>query len=209
MRRRGQPDAAAERREGVDHPPVAPVPQQLVGQHLVAHQLDSFMADHYPSVVRTVAVACGDVGLAHDAVQDALARALDQQRRGRPIEHLPGWIVVVALNHLRSSFRRRGRETRALSRMTSSGTAPTTTVDDPILIDLQRAIVLLPMRQRQCVVLHHLQGYGVDELSVLLGISSGTVKSALFRGRDALRRSLTDRDVDDPPVSPTTQEAAS
>ena len=202
MWRRRQPDGPAERREGVDHPPVA-----VVG--LVTHQLDSFMADHYPAVVRTVAVACGDVGLAHDAVQDALARALDQQRRGRSIEHLPGWIVVVALNHLRSSYRRRGRETRALSKLTSDETSPSTALDDPILIDLQRAIVLLPMRQRQCIVLHHLQGYGVDELSVLLGVSSGTVKSALFRGRDALRRSLTDRDVEGPPASPTTQEAAS
>lgn len=209
MWRRGQPDRLVERREGVDHPPAAAGTQQLGIQQLGIQQLDSFMADHYPGVVRTVAVACGDVGLAHDAVQDALARALDQQRRGRAIEHLPGWIVVVALNHLRTSFRRRGREVRALSMLQVDDAAPSTGLDDAILIDLQRAIVRLPLRQRQCVVLHHLQGYGVDEISVLLGVSSGTVKSALFRGREALRRSLSDRDVDGPPRSPSTQEAAS
>jgi RNA polymerase sigma factor (sigma-70 family) len=180
----------------VEHQPVA-----------LATPLDAFMADHYPGVVRTVAVACGDITLAHDAVQDALARALDQQRRGRTIDHLPGWIVVVALNHLRSSFRRRGSEAKALSRLSSGDSAATTPVDDPMLIDLQQAIVRLPMRQRQCIVLHHLQGYGVDELSTLLGVSSGTVKSALFRGREALRRSLTSADV--PPRPATTQEAAS
>jgi RNA polymerase sigma-70 factor, ECF subfamily len=169
------------------------------------HQLESFMADHYAGVVRTVAVACGDVALAHDAVQDALARALDQQRRGKTIDHLPGWIVVVALNHLRSTFRRRSREARAMSTMRVADGVMTAALDDSMLIDLQRAIVRLPMRQRQCIVLHHLQGFGVAEVSVLLGVSSGTVKSALFRGRDALRRSLGEVD---PHVRPTTQEAA-
>jgi RNA polymerase sigma-70 factor (ECF subfamily) len=194
--RRRQPNASAERRDGVDHPPAA----------IAAHQLDTFMADHYSGVVRTVAVACGDVALAHDAVQDALARALDQQRRGRSIDHLPGWIVVVALNQLRTGFRRRGREARALS-MLPINDIVSTGLDDSMLIDLQQAIVRLPMRQRQCVVLHHLQGYGVDELAALLGVSSGTVKSALFRGREALRRSLGDSDPQPSPVS--TQESAS
>jgi RNA polymerase sigma-70 factor (ECF subfamily) len=189
----------------VDHPPVT----------LATHQLDAFMTDHYSGVVRTVAVACGDVSLAHDAVQDALARALDHRRRGRAIDHLPGWIVVVALNQLRTTFRRRGREARALSLLPAIERVDRG-LDDSTLIDLQQAIVRLPMRQRQCIVLHHLQGYSVDEVAALLGVSSGTVKSALFRGRDTLRRALGDTDAPAvaPPLSPagpqahTTQEAA-
>ena len=194
-RRRRQPNEPLERRDGVGAPPVA----------LATHQLDSFMADHYAGVVRTVAVACGDVALAHDAVQDALARALDQQRRGKSIDHLPGWIVVVALNQLRSTFRRRGREARAMSRLPRDEAFGRGAPDDSTLIDLQQAIVRLPMRQRQCIVLHHLQGFGVDEVAALLGVSSGTVKSALFRGRDALRRSLGDADSHAPSAK---QEAA-
>jgi RNA polymerase sigma factor (sigma-70 family) len=170
---------------------------------LETDQLDTFMAVHYPSVVRTVAVACGDVALAHDAVQEALARAMDQQRRGRSIDHLPGWIVVVALNQLRTSFRRRAREARAVSLLSAAGDPAMGALDAGALIDLQRALVQLPLRQRQCVVLHHLHGYGIDELSVLLGVSGGTVKSALFRGREALRHALS------VPEPTTTQEAAS
>jgi RNA polymerase sigma factor (sigma-70 family) len=199
-RRRCQPKALPERRLCVDDRTVT----------LETDQLDSFMADHYPSVVRTVAVACGDIALAHDAVQEALARALDQQRRGRSIDHLPGWIVVVALNQLRTSFRRRGREARALLLLSARDDGAASSLDTPSLIDLQRAIVRLPLRQRQCIVLHHLRGYGVDELSTLLGVSSGTVKSALFRGRESLRRSLSVTEVSVLPTHPptTTQEAA-
>ncbi len=174
--------------------------------------LDRFMSDHYSGVVRTVAVACGDVALAHDAVHEALARAIEQRRRGRSIDHLPGWIVVVALNQLRSSFRRRTRESNALARVPIGNEANRPGLDDASLIDLQRAIVLLPMRQRQCIVLHHLHGYGVDELSWLLGVSSGTVKSALFRGRESLRRSLspTDGGSPQPPTTtPNEREATS
>jgi RNA polymerase sigma factor (sigma-70 family) len=118
---------------------------------------------------------------------------------------------VVALNQLRTTFRRRDRESRALSLLSTRDDGGATSLDASSLIDLQHAIVDLPMRQRQCIVLHHLQGYGIDELSALLGISSGTVKSALFRGRDSLRRSLSVADVTVQPRSPrpeTTQETA-
>lgn len=59
---------------------------------------------------------------------------------------------------------------------------------------LIEAVLALPDPQRHVIVLHHVEGMKVDEISQLLGIPSGTVKSRLARGREMLRRNLFGRD---------------
>jgi RNA polymerase sigma-70 factor (ECF subfamily) len=55
------------------------------------------------------------------------------------------------------------------------------------------------MSQRQPVVLHHLLQMPVEEVARELGISTGSVKARLFRGRRALATQLTEpaREVPD------------
>jgi RNA polymerase sigma-70 factor, ECF subfamily len=57
-------------------------------------------------------------------------------------------------------------------------------------VDLIRALAALPLGQRQAIVLHHLVGRSVDEISRQLGVPSRTVKARLARGRTALARRL-------------------
>jgi RNA polymerase sigma-70 factor, ECF subfamily len=57
-------------------------------------------------------------------------------------------------------------------------------------VDLIRALRALPLGQRQAIVLHHLVGRSVEEISRQLGVPSGTVKARLARGRTALARRL-------------------
>ena len=60
------------------------------------------------------------------------------------------------------------------------------------VIDLERALALLPDRQRVVVVLHDVEGYTHQEIAEQLGIASGTAKATLSRARSALRRMLND-----------------
>jgi RNA polymerase sigma-70 factor (ECF subfamily) len=53
-------------------------------------------------------------------------------------------------------------------------------------VDIARALALLPVGQRQVVVLHHLLDLPVDEIARALGVPTGTVKSRLSRARTAL-----------------------
>jgi len=60
------------------------------------------------------------------------------------------------------------------------------------VIDLERALSMLPDHQRVVVVLHDVEGYTHDEIARQLGIASGTAKATLSRARSALRRMLND-----------------
>jgi RNA polymerase sigma factor (sigma-70 family) len=157
--------------------------------------LDRFLEHDYERVVRTVALACGDAGRAQDAVQHALATALDTQRRGRAIEHLVPWVITVAINSNRRHFRRQAVEARSYARL-----APLQRdqhdAEDAAFADLHAAIVLLPLRQRQAIVLYYLHDLDVTTIGIVLGVRPGTVKTALSRGREALAVALRSGDDD-------------
>lgn len=55
---------------------------------------------------------------------------------------------------------------------------------------LAKALEALPFDQRNCIVLFDVQGYDYAEIAGIMGISVGTVKSRIHRGRAVLRKSL-------------------
>lgn len=62
-------------------------------------------------------------------------------------------------------------------------------------MELVQALAVLSVKQRMAVVLHHLEGLSVAETAREMGVSPGTVKAHLHRGREALRPLLEDRDA--------------
>lgn len=57
-------------------------------------------------------------------------------------------------------------------------------------LDMLRALDELPRMQRAVLVLQYFEDRSLDEVGVLLGISTGSVKTHSHRGRAALRGSL-------------------
>jgi RNA polymerase sigma-70 factor (ECF subfamily) len=55
---------------------------------------------------------------------------------------------------------------------------------------LRAAIEALPEKYRAVITLFHLQGKQYDEIATVLGLPLGTVKTHLFRAKDALRAAL-------------------
>jgi RNA polymerase sigma-70 factor (ECF subfamily) len=58
---------------------------------------------------------------------------------------------------------------------------------------LDRALALITSDQRNAIVLFDIEGYDYAEIAELTGVSLGTVKSRIHRGRLALRGLLEDR----------------
>jgi RNA polymerase sigma-70 factor (ECF subfamily) len=146
--------------------------------------VEQLVRAEYVRMVRAVALSCGSVPVAEDAVQEALARAWDRARRGERFEHLAGWVVTVALNLTRSRFRSARRE-RPLDER-----AERVVEHEVELIDLAAAVDGLPRRQREVVVLHYYLGYEVRLIASLLDVSEGNVKNALHRARASLAHAL-------------------
>jgi RNA polymerase sigma-70 factor (ECF subfamily) len=168
---------------------------------------DSFaeaaVAEHL-RLVQVVFLVTGDRGLAEEGAQEALLRAWERVDRGIPLDSLTAWTTTVALNWCRTQLRRRGAESRALRRL-----RPTERSVDPpglpMAPDVHQAILRLPFRQREVVVLHYLLDQDVATVARTAGVSTGAVKNALFHARLALARHLgVDADpVDVPAPAPT------
>jgi RNA polymerase sigma-70 factor (ECF subfamily) len=138
-----------------------------------------------PPLLAAVALHCGDVGVAEDAVQEALVRLwLRRDRVANP----RAWAYRVAFNQATSGFRRRRTERRALDRLTRrEGGSPRPEHGVESALDLRAAIARLPDRQRQAVLLRYLADFDLTDVAEVMGCAEGTVKSHLARGLDALR----------------------
>jgi RNA polymerase sigma-70 factor (ECF subfamily) len=163
----------------------------VLGSHEEGALLDDgdireFLRTTYPQIVGAVAVATGDRAAAEDAVQEAVLRAWQRSERGEQIDRLDAWVATVALNLSRSRFRRLGAERRARSKLPAPSPDA---VDDRL--DVSRAVVRLPRRQRQAVVLRYLLGHTTAEIARAMGTSEGTVKSQLSKARARLAQDLS------------------
>src|SRR5206468_1238956 len=122
------------------------------GGELDEETIREFLATEYPRLVGAIALVSGSRPAAEDAVQEALARAWERSERGERIESLRAWVMTVALNLVRSGFRRRRAERQANSRLAEGrGAAGPSTAEDRI--DVSRALSGLPRRQREATFL--------------------------------------------------------
>ena len=94
------------------------------------------------------------------------------------------WLTRILVNQCRDMLRRRRREPLGLD------------VDVPASdclcedLHLRQALQGLPEKYRLLLVLHHLEGYSVEEVSGMLGIPRKLVVSRLHQARKALRSGL-------------------
>ena len=115
---------------------------------------------------------------AEDVAQEACARACS--RWNQVGEHAVPWTVRVAGNLAIDVVRARRRRPPPPGEFGS----------DPRLeerLDLQKALLSLPRRQRQAVVCRYLADLSEAETARVLGMSLGTVKSTSARGLAALK----------------------
>jgi len=142
---------------------------------------------------------------AEDVVQDAAVRALLYFRtftggNGR------AWFLRIVRN---TCYLRRGRHAAAaLDPFDEEHHSVNQSLPDPeaqllrtdVAGRIQAAIATLPARARRILVLRELEDLSYQELAEALHIPAGTVMSALFRARRALR------DVLDPQTRPTQEQ---
>lgn len=132
-------------------------------------------------------------------MEEALARAWERSERGERIESLRAWVFKVATNLVKSGFRRLAAERRAKSlleggRHRAEGLTSDRSND---LVDLRRALAMLPARQREATVLRYYLDMDVREIAQALGVNEGTAKTALFRARQALAQALGEHDAEE------------
>jgi len=133
---------------------------------------------------------------AEDVAQETLLRAYRKFDRLRDPARFRAWLVRIAFRLALDRLRARGRrETRETSWVYPERTQGPPTAEDlaastEFRARLERAMEELPERLRMVLLLAAMQGYTLEEVSALLGIPMGTVKSRLFFARKQLAEKL-------------------
>ena len=154
---------------------------------------DAFAAlftDRSVPLYRYLSRLSGDPDLAEDIVQECFVKL---HQRGAMPDDPPAWLVTVAHNLWRDDRRRGARRGRLLLERTAEipigdarPAADTATLAAERVDAVRRALVLLPPRDRQLLLLRH-EGYGYREIADLLHIPPGSVGTMLARATDAFR----------------------
>jgi len=132
---------------------------------------------------------------ARDATQEAFFAVFRKISSFRGDAAFTTWLHRIALNACYDALRRRRRD--------PVGDLPENEPDthsvDPAeraadVVDVQRALMLVPEDFRSVLIMHDVQDMPYDQLSEVLGVPTGTVKSRLHRGRLALADLLSGTD---------------
>lgn len=149
---------------------------------------------------------------ADDALQAGLLSAYRSLDRVEPT-NLRGWFVRIVENAARDLMRRERRhptlpfasepsdvagegaprERRAAAPEAGPTFDPAERAQaSELAAELATALLAIPEERRRAILLFGVDGYDYAEIAELTGVSVGTIKSRISRGREELRRHLAD-----------------
>jgi RNA polymerase sigma-70 factor, ECF subfamily len=161
--------------------------------------LGPLMERHHRRIYRIALSYLRDADEALDAVQETFVRAFKNAARWDPASEALPWLVRIAVNHSIDRYRRSRRRMaseEALepdhdARITATDPSPERAVFGREVSErVAAAVRRLPDRQRDVFLLRHYDEMSLEEISVALDMSLGTVKSSLHRAVHRLRAEL-------------------
>jgi RNA polymerase sigma-70 factor, ECF subfamily len=133
----------------------------------------------------------GDRTDALDATQDAFLTLFRRATSFRGEAAFTTWLYRIATNAAHDVLRKGARAPVPTEEIVDEPRASTSIEDSVALrVDLRYALAQLPEDYAQAVALHDLGGVPYDEIAAITGVSLGTVKSRISRGRRRLAEVL-------------------
>lgn len=159
-------------------------------QTLAYPSFASYVKARQPVLLRTARSLTANPSDAEDLLQTALAKTYVAWERIEDHRALDGYVRRALLNTRTSQWRKRKVDEFATDEIPEPDLVPGD--DDPAeqqaLHDaMWRAIMKLPARQRAMVVLRYYEDLSEVQTAEVLGVSVGTVKSAVSRALGKLR----------------------
>ena len=160
-----------------------------------ASELERLVEQYQTAVLRTCYLYLCDRSQAEDAVQETFLKVYKGLDTFRGESSEKTWIMKIAMNTCYKM--NRSGWSRFINRRVTPEMLPETSVpfeekDD----ELTRAVIRLPIRLREVILLYYYQGLNVNEIAEALGISQPSVSGRLKRGRERLKDMLEGREND-------------
>jgi len=122
-----------------------------------------------------------------DAIQETVFKGWMKKSFLRDEAFFETWLVRILINECRNILRRRKTEAAEYSDQIDSGYREDTIAD----VHLHQALLSLPEKYRMPLLLHHLEGYRLDEIAQMLDVPRTMVKSRLHQARKKMRELLS------------------
>jgi len=133
---------------------------------------------------------------ANDLVQEAAVKAIAGRASFRPGTNFAGWVFRIQRNEFISGLRRQRPTVPIDTTVVESLTTRPTQENNLVTREFLRAFAQLNPGQREALVLAMVDGLPYEDIAEQVGVSVGTVKSRVSRGRATLARLLLDDDGD-------------
>ncbi|GAB4469161.1 MAG: hypothetical protein OHK0029_41710 [Armatimonadaceae bacterium] len=186
---------------------VEPRPSSESGRQSRHASFEEQMLPHLDALYRTAVSMTKNAGDAEDLVQETYLRAYQFFSQFQGGTNARAWLFRIMTNLYINSYRRRTREPERVSydeledfylynrlsdaQSSSSGMSPEEIVIQQVQGDAIRAAIdKLPEEYRETVVLADINEFSYQEISEILEIPIGTVRSRLSRGRRLVQKAL-------------------
>ena len=161
--------------------------QQLLQRRMFDEALQRLLEGYQHKVFRMAVAMLRDTGRAEEVTQDIFLKVWRALPSYDGRAQVSTWLYAIARNACLSAIRAESyRRTEPLENVTEPA-SPAPRGGD---VDWDRLLTKLPETQRQVVTLYYFEDRDVKEVAERLGLAVGTVKSHLFRARQALAEML-------------------
>ncbi len=143
----------------------------------------------------------GDYEACADVVQETMIKVYRYKDSYSSVAKFSTWVYTIAGNLARTEYRRQRRrnifsindygEDHKTYDLPDESYRPDVITDSGIKDEIiQKALLKVKEAYREAVILRDIQGMSYEEISEILGVNEGTVKSRINRGRAQLQELL-------------------
>jgi RNA polymerase sigma factor (sigma-70 family) len=154
------------------------------------HEASAQLLSCLPSLRRYARALVGDRNGADDLVQDTLERGWRKLTTRRRDGDMRAWLFTIMHNLHIDQYRKPAIVTEELDDSTSFQAMPGDHTQGLQLREMDRALAMLPVEQREILLLVGLEQMPYEQVAETLDIPIGTVMSRLSRARERLRQAL-------------------
>jgi RNA polymerase sigma-70 factor, ECF subfamily len=180
--------------------------EQLIAKFQVGDlsAFDQIVERYQGQLINFVGRLLNDRNAAEDIVQETFLRVYRNKHRYKEIARFSTWIYTIAGNLARTELRR--RKIRNFFSISQRGEGekdyeiPDTDIDVEKSVEgsmvkemILREVMKLPVYFREVIILRDLQDLSYEEISQILNVPLGTVKSRVNRGRSQIQKRLKGR----------------
>lgn len=167
-------------------------------------QAFSQLIDKYKSMVYNLAYRmCSNYHDSEDITQEAFVKSFQSLSHYNPAFRFSTWLYQITMNIIKDRLKKKNIETISFDnffsdkRIMDEGIVSGQENNPENQLDrqedkekIQQAIMSLPIKYREIIVLRHFQDLSYREMASILRVSMGTVKVRLYRARENLQNNL-------------------